>query len=435
MSDYKSLLFLSGLMAGSLTQNVTAQETSTPDLETLLKILETQAQQIDRQARELERQRLEIAIQKQRLDRLTGRETNAAPYPSGTIASPPPARLIRTKAVQTASAPETSVPEDAATRPSEEQRPQQEITVIADVGGVLTPKGQLTIEPTLTASHTSSNRFFFQGVEFVDSVLIGVIEATETRRNYISGQLGFRYGLTNRMEVSTKVPFIYRDDRVESTIVSEQNDNDGSSTTLQDLSGEGLGDIEFGIQYQLNDGQENWPYFVANIRAKSRTGEGPFEVDRDEDGLETELATGSGFWSVEPSLTMIYQTDPAVFFTNFGYIWNIGRDVNFQNEDIFISHVDPGDAVTGNFGIGFALNETLSMSFGYQHNYIFGTETEINGRFTQSRDFQVGSLLFGLALGLGERTGLSMNVAVGVTDDSPDVEFTLRMPFSVMLFE
>tara|TARA_R110002073_G_scaffold225099_1_gene385860 strand:- start:2075 stop:3403 length:1329 start_codon:yes stop_codon:yes gene_type:complete len=429
---------LAGSMAGPLAQTSTAQEVEGTDLEELKEILQVQARQIQAQARLLEQQQRELQLQKRRLDQLTGQtETVDQRPPRPQPDKAPTVRKESRSDQQEASAtPATkSGGEDVATKPPETSRSPQEITVIADVGGVLTPQGQLTIEPTLAASHTSSNRFFFQGVEFVDAVLIGVIEATETSRNYVSGQLGFRYGVTDRLDLSAKVPLIYRDDRVESTIVSEQNENDGNSTTLQDLTGKGVGDIEFGFQYQINNGQDNWPYFIANVRAKSTTGTGPFDVSRDENGLETELATGSGFWSLEPSLTMIYQTNPAVFFTNFGYVWNFGRDINFRSGETFIGHINPGDSITGSLGVGFALNETLSMSFGYQHNYVFGTRTEINGRFTDSRDFQVGSLLLGMSMGLGNRTGLSMNVGVGVTDDSPDVEFTLRMPFSVMLFD
>jgi hypothetical protein len=235
------------------------------------------------------------------------------------------------------------------------------------------------------------------------------------------------------MEASLKVPFVYRDDRVESTIIS-QNDTPGEPSFLQNLDGTGLGDIEFGMQYQLNDGRENWPFLVANLRAKSTTGKGPFEVDRNDVGLETELPTGSGFWSIEPSLTIIYQTDPAVFFTNFGYTWNMARDINVTAGNALIGRVNPGDSITASLGVGFALNDIFSMSIGYQHNYVFGTKSIINNNRISSQDFQVGSLLFGMSLGLGENTGLSMNVAVGVTEESPDVEFSLRIPFSFELY-
>lgn len=400
---------------------------SSAAIEELRRQIEAQAREIEAQATQLERQRRLLDEQSRQLQALIRQQ--AAPEKTDDARTAPPAAP---SPARTAEAP---APEDTATRPPEEKRSEQDITIIADRGGILTPKGRLTFEPILTASHTSSNRFFFQGVEIVDAVLIGAIEATESRRNYMSAQLGLRYGLTDRMEISGKVPFVYRDDRVESTIISEQDGQQGEPTFLQDIDGSGLGDIEFGVQYQLNDGQDGWPYFVGNLRAKSTTGEGPFEVARDNAGFETELPTGSGFWSIEPSLTMIFPTDPAVFFANFGYIYTIGRDVDLNTGGSFIGRVSPGDTISGSLGLGFALNEAMSMSLGYQHNYVFGTDSEINGSVVSAQDFQVGSFLFGMSLGLGETTGLSMNVAVGVTEESPDVEFTLRMPFSVFLFE
>jgi len=410
-----------------------SQSPATEDLRALRAQIDAQAQLLEEQARELEQQRLELNEQRRQLQLLLQQQAagdqgvNPAQSADRTPATPAPSQ-------QTAQT-EGDAPDDSATRPPEEKRTEQEITVIADVGGVLTPRGTLTLEPTLSASHTSSNRFFFQGVEIVDAILIGAIEATESRRNYLAAQLGLRYGLTDRLELSSKIPFVYRDDRVESTVLSEAQGQQGQPTFLQNINGSGLGDIEFGLQYQLNDGQDGWPYFIANMRAKSTTGEGPFSVARDSTGFETELATGSGFWSVEPSLTMIFRSDPAVFFTNFGYIYNISRDVNLDTGGSTIGRVNPGDTISGSFGMGFALNEKLSVSLGYQHNYVFGTKSIINDNPINSQDFQVGSFLFGMSLGVGQTTGLSMNVGVGVTEESPDVEFTLRMPFSFLLFE
>jgi hypothetical protein len=420
-SALATALCLSPVLAPAQTPNDTIAELS--------KKVEQQARILEQQARQLEQQQRELAEQRRQIQMLLQQKAGVSPQqeataPASTPAQPAPAQPQMTQTQEP--------PADAATRPPE-GRTDQDITIISDVGGVLTPRGTLTLEGILTASHTSSNRFFFQGVEIVDAVLIGAIEATESRRNYISPQIGARFGITNRMEASLKVPFVYRDDRVESTIIS-QNDTPGEPSFLQNLDGTGLGDIEFGMQYQLNDGRENWPFLVANLRAKSTTGKGPFEVDRNDVGLETELPTGSGFWSIEPSLTIIYQTDPAVFFTNFGYTWNMARDINVTAGNALIGRVNPGDSITASLGVGFALNDIFSMSIGYQHNYVFGTKSIINNNRISSQDFQVGSLLFGMSLGLGENTGLSMNVAVGVTEESPDVEFSLRIPFSFELY-
>lgn len=427
---HKSHLLATVTCAGLLQVAVVyaAEQTTEQSIVALSKRVEEQAQMLVQQAQQIEQQRRELMEQRRQLQLLLQEKAGGAPQTAAS-AAPTPAPETRPS-----SAAAEQAPPDAATRPKE-GRTEQDITIISDVGGVLTPRGTLTIEALLTASHTSSNRFFFQGVEIVDAVLIGAIEATESRRNYISPQIGARYGITNRMEASVKVPFVYRDDRVESTIISQNPETPGEPTFLQNIDGTGIGDIEFGLQYQVNDGKEGWPFLVANLRAKSDTGKGPYEVDRNDVGIETELPTGSGFWSVEPSMTFIYQTDPAVFFTNLGYTWNIARNVNAEVGNSLIERVNPGDTISASVGVGFALNETFSMSMGYQHNYIFGTKSVINGTNVSSQDFQVGSLLFGMSLGLGESTGLSMSVAVGVTEESPDVEFTLRVPFSFSLID
>jgi len=36
--------------------------------------------------------------------------------------------------------------------------------------------------------------------------------------------------------------------------------------------------VEVGAHYQINHGQDGWPYFIGNLRYKSNTGKGPFEV-------------------------------------------------------------------------------------------------------------------------------------------------------------
>jgi hypothetical protein len=157
-------------------------------------------------------------------------------------------------------------------------------------------------------------------------------------------------------------------------------------------------------------------------------------VDRDALGLETELPTGSGFWAVEPSVTTIYSTDPAVFFANFGYLSNVGRDVDEQVAGNRIGHVDPGDAFRVSFGMGLGLNESTSYSNGYEHSYILETRTEVNGVDVDSNDLQVGSFLVGFSHRVSDSVGVNLNLAVGATEDAPDARVTLRIPVSFDAF-
>ena len=162
-------------------------------------------------------------------------------------------------------------------------------------------------------------------------------------------------------------------------------------------------------------------------------------------GVARRSATGAGFWGVTPTLTALLPSDPAVLFGTIGYTRNFGR--NFDgvqiDQDLLIDHVKPGDALQGSAGVGISLNPRLALSFGYAHNWSFGTRTEgrairrdpINGTTTlpfdtKLRDLQVGRLLFGVSYRTSPSTTINWNVEVGATNDAADVRTTLRVPFS-----
>jgi hypothetical protein len=312
--------------------------------------------------------------------------------------------------------------DEAVGEPPEVERP--EVAAISEVGGVLTPQGYLVIDPQVEYVHSSEDRFFFQGVEIVDSVLIGALEAESVSRDSIAPSFGARYGITSRLEIDFRVPFVYRDDR--ETITPP-----GGSATTNTLNASDIGDVEAGIHYQVNDGMGGWPFFIANLRGKTDTGRGPFDVDFDSTGLPTELPTGSGFLSIEPSVTVIYPTDPVVFFVNVGYQWNVEKDVDtFIPTTGQVGDVDPGDAIKGSFGMGFALNERTSFTLGYEHNYIQETDFEVDGVETSDETLQIGSFLFGFSHRWTDHVSTNLNFAIGATEDAPDVRVLLGVPIS-----
>jgi hypothetical protein len=145
------------------------------------------------------------------------------------------------------------------------------------------------------------------------------------------------------------------------------------------------------------------------------------------------LATGSGFWGVQGSVSMLYPSDPVVLFANASYLYNISRDVNESYgtgaNTVTVGHVDPGDSIGLGFGFGFSLNPRFSYSLGYSHSYVMETETELNGTAQRSTDLQVGTLQLGMSFRATERLTLATSVDVGVTNDAPDVRVALRTPF------
>jgi hypothetical protein len=402
--------------------------------------LEERVADLERRLAEQERlilqQRLQLEAQGRELQWLADGELMDL-RGGAAVAGPPFATgrdVGRAQTGQASSGGETQAPVGAP--PPEPERPP-EVAALAEVGGVLTPAGELVVEPTLEYSHVSNNRLTFRGIELQDVVLIGVIEASDADRDLVSAALTARYGITSRLEVEAKVPFLYRTDRV-SFLIPRVGEPDIERT--ESLDGFGLGDIEFAGHYQINRGLAGWPYFIANLRFKTTTGEGPFDIDRDAAGIEQELATGSGFFAVEPSVTILYPSDPLVLFTNLSYQVNIEDDIDEQIGDVIVRTVDPGDAVGATVGFGFAVNEELSFSLGYKHTFIMETETEIfdpgvnQTRVGESETLHVGALLLGLAYLVSDDVSLNLDFDLGITDDAPDMKATLRVPVSFQLF-
>ncbi len=308
--------------------------------------------------------------------------------------------------------------------PPPSESPEQRVAAVPEGQGVLTRAGHLIFEPSFEYTRSSTNRLVFRGIELIPGIQIGLIEATDADRDTLVGTASLRYGISDRLEAEVRIPYLYRNDRIE--VVQQRDEGIVRSIALRE---DGIGDAEFSLRYQFNRPVGQKPIFVGTLRVKSDTGKGPFEVGYDEFGVATGLATGSGFWAVQPGLNFLMPSDPAVIYGGVAYLYHIPRDVNELVGDVMIGRVDPGDAVSANIGFGFALNPRFSFSLGYRHNYIFPTKTEVGDTNQKSNYLHVGSLNFGMSYRLTQRDVVNLGFEIGVTEDAPDVSITLRMPF------
>lgn len=290
---------------------------------------------------------------------------------------------------------------------------------------------RLTLEPSVTYSHNSSTLVAVEGYTVIPALVVGLINVSQVQRDTFIGALTLRYSFNNRFQMSVRVPYVFTDETIR-----ERQAFDGSPVDiLNNSSGDGLGDVEGAFQFQLNT--QKPPFFTVSLRAKSHTGKHPYQIKRrkltDQNGKDlgfvfAEQPTGSGFWAVQPAISMVYPSDPAVIYGSLSYLWNIEREMGYQNGGT----IDPGDAVGVSFGIGFAVNERTSFSLGYDHSNIMDTHVEHNPSKVDSqfKRFQVGSLLLGLNHSLSRDVHFNLSLGVGVTEQAPDVQVTLRTPIS-----
>lgn len=290
--------------------------------------------------------------------------------------------------------------------------------------GVLTPKGTLIVEPYLQYAHLSSNRVTLTGFTIVPALTIGLINIQGVSRDIYTAALVGRYGLTNRLEIEVRVPYLYREDSITQRPLATPSTADTVSTA----NGSGLGDIETTGRYQLNKGGPDEPYFVAFTRFKSTTGKGPFEIPTDPiTGFQTELPTGSGFYILQPGFTVLFPSDPVVLFSSLSYIWNMSRDIGGQ-----IGRINPGSGGNFNLGLGISLNEKLSLTLGYDHT-VFERPTSASNLLltTTAQVTQIGVLLIGGAYRLSDRSFANFVVGIGATREAPDLQVTVRIPTAI----
>lgn len=313
--------------------------------------------------------------------------------------------------------------------PSKENTaPAKAVSAVLSQPGVLTPEGKLVLEPSLQFSYSSNYQVNLIGYTIVPAITIGLIDIQNVNQNNLVASLTARYGVTNRFELYAQVPYVYRKQTTEARPL-------GQGSTANDLfkaTGYGVGDVQVGMRYQFNRGGAGSPYYIGALAVKTRTGKGPFSVPYSslqgvQNALQEDLPTGSGFYAVQPSLTVIYPTDPAVLFGGVNYLWNFKRDIHNGTID---GTVSPGDAFGLNFGMGIALNAKASLSLAYEHTVV--GQATVNGTTLQgSQTTQLGTLLMGFSYQVSPSTDYNLTLGAGLTRYTPDVQLTLRVPVTL----
>ncbi len=324
-------------------------------------------------------------------------------------------------------------------RPPERDTRPPEIAPIFDQPGVLTPPGRLVVEPAFQYGYSSNNRVALVGYTVIPAILIGLIDVREVKTSTYVASVAFRYGITKRLEIEAKVPYVHSS----GSTISREVFTGTAVDNVFNSSGSGLGDVEATLRYQLNYGNDRMPYFVGWLRYKSNTGKSPFDVVTDcvqrcignttGTGLPLGMPTGTGFHAIQPGITWLLPTDPAVFFGTFSYLHNFGRDnvsrtvLNGQKEPL--GKIEPGDIFGFNFGMGLALNERASFSIGYDQSIIWPTKQ--NGQTVPgSVRITQGSLLVGYSYRFSDRYTLNISVGAGLTRDTPDLQVNVRLPIT-----
>jgi hypothetical protein len=370
------------------------------------------ARAIGEQERELAENKRQLLEQRRKVEQLLQLYSGRGAPGGGTQAAPILAQADTGKPVGQA-------PEQKDARPPD-------IAPIFQQPGVLTPKGKIVFEPSIQYAHSTDNRVALIGFTVIPAITIGLIDIRRISRDIFTGALTTRWGLTNRIEVEAKIPYVYRSDSTITRAIATPS----VTESVFEASGKGIGDVEFAGRYQLNEGGADKPYYVGSLRLKTHTGKSPFETDFDNvTNLPRNLPTGSGFYGIQPGLTALVPSDPAVFFGGVNYMYSFQRDVGHG-----FGSIKPGGILGFNFGMGLSVNERATVSIGYDHAVVMKPkQRDIATALRQigpSSTTQLGTLLLGYSFRMNNRSNLNLSLGVGATREAPDVQLTLRYPMT-----
>jgi hypothetical protein len=428
-----------------------AQQASPESLAALQKSIAAQEAKLNQEELQLEQQSLELSHQQHLLDSematlrgagATGAgETTEAASPT-PINNPEPAATTAPSQGAVASA---AAPADDGTVGQEQQQQQQQnqqqqtkvilqaAPTLANSGGILTPKGQFIIDPSLEYDYWSQNQLALNGFTIIPGITFGNIFIDRIEQSFLTAAVTARYGITDRLEVNVKLPYV-----VAYGTTSTQNVGPDAVSLSPASHAAHIGDIQLGASYQFNSGNNGWPVFVGNLLFKTVTGQSPYEVPiytvndpngQFLEGIPKKLPTGTGFYSLEPSLTVFYPTAPGVLFGNIQYTENFSRSFAVPSPGggpAVNANLEPGNALAATLGLGFAMNDKTSMTFSYEQEYVFGSS--VNNQKLGGSTYSFGTFNFGLGYTVSARTSVNFGVGIGAGANAPAAKILIEVP-------
>ena len=297
---------------------------------------------------------------------------------------------------------------------------------------------RLTIEPGITYTYSDRDSLALRGFLALDAIFLGELNLDNVETHITTIDINTRYGLTDRLEASVNVPFVYRT----TTFQSIGGDTSTEQNTEDDVDESALGDISASLSYRLLPETLERPDVVVSLGVRAPTGKDPYGIgirtdpDNSNLNLPEELPTGNGVWGVTAGVSVLKTLDPAIVFANLGYTYNIEEsfdDISAGSGDQE-ADVDLGDSISAGFGTAFALNERLSLALSYSHEYIRKTEITPDGGSSNEvvgSDANIGVFNIGGTYAMTDSTSVVTNLGIGMTDDASDISLTFRMPFQL----
>lgn len=206
--------------------------------------------------------------------------------------------------------------------------------------------------------------------------------------------LAARIGLFNRAEMHVTVPVVY----VHQEFAFAEN-----AISHREF---GIGDASAGLNIEIARETAQWPDVILFAGVGAPTGSKPKEEG---------LSLGSGHWEASFGAQFIKTVDPVALFAGAYYAHQF-ESRYFVNDAI--RAVNPGGIAGYNFGFGFAVNESVSLSAQISGSY--QSNARADGEKVFGSSSEPVSLRSALTYRCSKNTYIEPSVVIGLDDETAD---------------
>lgn len=218
-----------------------------------------------------------------------------------------------------------------------------------------------------------------------------------------------RGGLSDGIEGWISVPYTY-------SSVEEVSSNQ----YVRDKSNWHAGDVSFGLQYQLRSEDAKAPAVSATLGVSVPTGQMRYRAP--ENTWQDPLNSGSGHWIVSPGVAFVRSADPAILFGGASVSYAFARNIDGYN-------VKPGWLSAFYFGVGYALNENLSL--GTRFSYAYSSRMEVDGEKIYGSDKDPMNITMSASYRFADKWTATPMVTFNLNHDGGAPSLALRMKRSL----
>jgi hypothetical protein len=220
--------------------------------------------------------------------------------------------------------------------------------------------------------------------------------------------LAVRYGFRKNIQLFASLPAGFSNTQFSSLGLSE----------TRNVSG--IGDLNAGASFHIMRGEDLCPDVIGTFGFTAPTG----KFDTPLFGLVPGSNLGQGFWALSGQLLFINRYDPVIVFYGGGYrhLFQrqfddiLGQDVMFQ----------PGEQVNYMLGVGFSVNDRVTLSTTFQGFYI--TNTFIDGVNVRGSNLEPCSIRFAATIVRNCRI-VEPFAQIGATESAPRVNVGVVVTF------